>query len=180
LQKYGITNGSDEPEFGLELEAIGQRGSQAADFRRVVVNALEPHLDKERRQTKDLNIQTAGVVYYGVEELVEQITADMISRLREHGAEIVQAAAPTDSVTNDPNNGTVSASVDLDAARQSDSDLVPEPLDFDDYLEAVIEGGDSPLPDNEAEKDELMRLLLEEIRTEDGNLDLEELINLDI
>jgi hypothetical protein len=63
LQNHGIKDDSGNPVFGLELEAIGSRGSQAADFRRVVTNALEPHLEKTRRREKDLNIETANVVH---------------------------------------------------------------------------------------------------------------------
>lgn len=179
LQKHGIKNSAGEPVYGLELEAIGERGSQAADFRRVVTDALEPHLNQRRRRSKDLNIQTASVAQNGVEELVDSITEDLVDRLMEYAVEIIEDEIAVDSVTYHPEEGYVSAAADLDIAESQDSDLVPEPLDFEAYLKAAIEGEESPSPDRFEHQDHLVEMLTAEMRDTNGKLDVEDLINLE-
>lgn len=181
LQEHGITDEYGEPAFGLELEAIGSRGSQAADFRRVVVDALEPHLDKDRRRNKDTNIETANTVAKGVDGLVNQITESMVTRLKEYAADVVEEDPAAHSVSYDRSDDVVRASTDLSRSEDGEGEYVPTPLDYGNYTQAAIDGADEgPRPDRSAQEEALVDALVEEIQDPDGDLDLEELIDLDV
>lgn len=181
LRDHGIEDDFGDPVFGLELEAIGERGSQAADFRRVVVEALEPHPDKDRRRHKDTNIETANVVGRGVDELVDDITDGLVTRLKEYAVGVVKDDPAVTSLSYRPEDDVVSAGTHLSRAEDGVGDFVPTPLLFADYTDAAIDGEDSgPRPDRGAQQRLLRDILVGEINDPDGDLDIEDLIDLDV
>jgi len=187
LDRYGIEDEYGNARFGLELEAIGGRDSAAQDFREVVVNALESHLRAERRRSRDLNIETANVVGRGVDDLVDQMTADMTAMLKRYAIEQLADHESVTSLRYDEDGDRVFASVDLTDREDSDDNRIPAPLPWDDYLNGAIdpattEGGRvrPPRPSREGQVSTLQAVLLKEMIDDDGDIGVEDLLDFDV
>jgi len=187
LHRHGIEDKFGEPRFGLELEAIGGRDTAAQDFREVVVNALDPYLRAERRRSRDLNIETANVVGRGIDDLVDRMTADMTAMLKRYAVAQLTDHESVTSLRYVEAGDRVYASVDLDGREVSDDDRIPAPLPWDDYLDGTIDPETkgvgrivSPRPDRERQVSMLQERVLEEMTDEDGDIEVEDLLDFDV
>lgn len=187
LRNHGIEDQFGDPRYGLELEAIGGRDSAASDFRRVVVEALEPHLRKRRRRSRDLNIETANTVGRGVDDLVDQMTERLTAALKAYAVEELADHEAVERLNYREPDDTVSASVGLDARENSDDDRIPYPLEWGVYTDRAINpetnaDGDvlSPRPDRRMQVRRLQQRLTEEMVDDDGDIDVLDLLDLDV
>jgi 5S rRNA maturation endonuclease (ribonuclease M5) len=186
LRDHGIENEHGDPVYGLELEAIGERNSAASDFRRVVVEALEPRLRKRRRREKDLNIETANTVGRGVDDLVDEITEDLTAALKEYAIDVLEAHEAVNSLRYEPSEDKVFASVDLDERVDSADGRIPHPLPWRTYRDEAIDpsnmNGDTaeaPRPDRSGQVEQLHERLRDEMADEDGDIDVDALLGLE-
>lgn len=187
LRKYGIEDDHGKPRFGLELEAIGGRDSAAQDFREVVVDALDPHMRKKRRRSRDLNIETANTVGRGVDNLVDQMTERLVAELKEFAIESLSEHDAIESLYYRESDDTVVCSVELDERVDSDDDSIPAPLDWQTYHDAAIDPDTnpdgsviSPRPSRTKQERELKQMLVEEMTAEDGDIDVMSLLDVEI
>lgn len=187
LDNHGIEDDQGQPRYGLELEAIGGRDSAAEDFRRVVVEALDPHLRKARRRSRDLNIETANTVGRGVDDLVDDMTEQLTAALKEYAIELLEDHEAVRSLSYRPGDDTVSAAVLLDQREESDDDRIPAPLEWGAYPSAAIQpqtdsSGNiiSPRPSRAAQVRRLQQRLVEEMNDPDGDIDVTDLLDLDV
>lgn len=187
LNEHGIEDDYGTPRFGLELEAIGGRDSAAEDFRRVVVEALEPQLRKERRRSRDLNIETANTVGRGVDSLVDEMTDNLVTALKSRAVEYLAEHPAVTALRYEPSEDTVYATVDMERRTRSDDDRIPLPLDWSAYQSAAISpdtnsNGDiiSPRPNRGEQEVALKELLVEEMQSDGGDLDVESLLDIDV
>jgi len=187
LERHGIEDDYGQPRYGLELEAIGGRDSAAEDFRRVVVEALDPHLRKERRRSRDLNIETANTVGRGVDALVDDMTEQLTAALKEYAIELLADHEAVRSLDYRPGDDTVTAGVNLAPREESDDDRIPYPLEWGTYSSAAISPdtnaeGDiiSPRPSREEQVSRLQQRLVEEMQDPDGDIDVDDLLDLGV
>jgi 5S rRNA maturation endonuclease (ribonuclease M5) len=187
LDTHGIEDDHDDPRYGLELEAIGGRDSAAQDFRRVVVEALDPHLRKRRRRSRDLNIETANVVGRGVDDLVDDMTEQLTAALKEYAIAELRDHDAVERLTYRRGDDTVTAAVDLAEREGGDDDRIPHPLAWGTYSSAAIdpdttESGDivSPRPPRDEQVRRLQRQLAAEMDDPDGDIDVTDLLDLDV
>jgi hypothetical protein len=169
------------------LEAIGRRDSPAQDFREVVVNALDPHLREEERRSRDLNVETANVVGRGVDDLVDQMTADMTAMLKQYAINRLEDHESITSLRYDEDKDSVFAAVDLDDREDSEDNRIPAPLPWDDYLDGAIDPETTgtgrivaPRPTREGQVSTLQDVLLDEMTDEDGDIGVEDILDFDV
>ena len=180
LARHGMEDQYGQPRYGLELEAIGGRDSAAADFRTVVVDALEPHLRKERHRQRGLNIRTASTARAAVDRIIDDLTARLEGELLDAAVEDLKQHPAVDRLYH--TDGSVRAALDVQTREDNDDDdRVPRPLPWADYTEAAIDppqGADDPRPkpSNRRQVLALEDRLREQIA--DGEIDIEDLLDL--
>lgn len=186
LYEHGLEDEFGEPRFGLELEAIGGRDSAAEDFRRVVVEALESHMRKDRRRERDTNIETANTVGRGVDDLIDELTANLAAALKAYAVEELQDHEAINSLRYAENEDSVYANVDLDERVDSGDDRIPYPLEWGVYQDYAIDprtdddgGVVSPRPARGNQVDALQSLLVDEMQDPDGAIDVMDLLEMD-
>jgi hypothetical protein len=185
VDSHGIEDEHGIPRFGLELEAIGDRDSQAQDFRRLVADVLEPDLKKRRRRERDLNIETANVVGRGVEQLVDDLTEDLMKELKSWAVDHLAEHEAVNRLRYDREEDNVYARVDLSVRVNSGDDRIPSPLEWTTYQEAAVDPDTnddgqvrSPRPDRGWAVINLREVLQEEMADPDGGLNPVELMGL--
>lgn len=187
MREHGIPDETGSPRYGLELEAIGGRDSAARDFREVVVKALDEHMRKRRRRSRDLNVETANVVGRGVDDLIDQMTQRLNDRLKSYAADQLRDHEAVRTLRFDPERDTVTAGVNMETREGSDDDRIPYPLAWTDYSEAAIDPDTrddgtiiSPRPARDEQVEQLQQLLVGEMRDEDGDIDVMDLLDIDV
>jgi hypothetical protein len=185
LDRHGLTDDAGRPRYGLELEAIGDRGSAAQDFRRVVADVLDPYLRKDRRRNRDLNIETANTVGRTVDDLVESMTENLRTALKRHAIGLLEDHEAVRALNYTENTDTVSAAVDLKTRENSDDNRIPSPLPWERYPQSAVDPSTNddggvlpPRPSRASQAAELRRQLREEMADDDGEVDVVELMGL--
>lgn len=180
LVQHGLEGPDGRRRYGLELEAIGERNSAAEDFRRVVVNALDPHLRADERRERDLTRETANVPYRAAQNVVDAMTDQMRGQLIRYAVDRLKDHSAVQRMYYDEDEDSVYAAVSLSARNQSDDDTIPEPLPWETYTERTIDGDeDPPTPNSTEQTRALVGLLRDEMRDEDGDIDIEDLLDFD-
>jgi hypothetical protein len=176
-----VSHGIDG-RYGLEIEAIGGVGEGGQPLRRIVVEAMQPHLRFRERIRSDENTAVANTAYWSVENLVEEMTQNLREALLDFSTEALADIEGVERCCPKPDDYGVRAAVDLDELN-TEHGLIPRPLREEEYVENAIEAptdSDGELDvvsvSFASERDRLKQQMREEM--EDGDIDATELLGL--
>lgn len=165
LRNHGI-----EGRYGLEIEAIGDLNRKGEALREMVVDELAEFIDERARRKRDTNIAAANGAANAVNEVVDEITSDLETAIREA---VIDELSDLEGVNSLRYADEVFyASVNLDVA-ESGREHLPETYPGDALHDGAVEG-ETPQADSQPTKNYARRQVQQ--RIEDGDLDPAELL----